>query len=145
MSGPSTEPPEYKPIDANPINALLTEIFLSKLEAENGSRASVRGFTGVIDTVKALSRRSKTPEELQQASMRVLDSLFPSWLPPAFAAVFSRPMPGVAYWINAEVTVWVTQWLMGKSKVTSPAIVKIERCRYLEGTSFTNLLYMSLG
>ena len=37
-----------------------------------------------------------TPRGTQQATRGILRSLFPSWLPPAFAAMFSRPLPGLS-------------------------------------------------
>lgn len=34
-----------------------------------------------------------SPRGTQEATRRILRSLFPPWLPPAFALLFSRPMP----------------------------------------------------
>lgn len=135
MRGPSTPPPDYTDIDSNPFNAKLTEIFRSKLEAELGHGARQDGYAGVVEVVKALSTRHKgDPAALRAASERVLESLFPSWLPPAFDRIFSRTVPQFAAWINAAVTVAVTQWLMGPSKLAEDGTtVEIERCRYLEG------------
>lgn len=132
--GPTDEPPSYRKIDANPLNALFTRIFRLKLEKELGRLAVQGGYDGVIETVKALAVKYPKASELQLASERVLLSLFPGWLPPAFAALFSRPLPSFAAWINAIVTVGVTQWLMGPSSLDEDGTtVNIERCRYLEG------------
>lgn len=89
----------------------------------------------MIEVVHALANRHRgNPDALRAASERVLESLFPSWLPSAFAWVFSRNSPRFAAWINAVVTVGVTQWLMGPSRVAEDGVtVEIERCRYLEG------------
>lgn len=137
QKGPQTPTPSYTSIDARPQNKLFTAMFLSKLQLELGQKASSAGYAGVIEVVLALAGRHRAnPTELRLASQRVLRSLFPTWLPPAFAALFSRPFPRFAAWINAVVTVAVTQWLMGASQLADDGTtVEIERCRYLEGRS----------
>lgn len=37
-----------------------------------------------------------TPAGTQEATVGILRSLFPPWLPGAFAVMFSRPMPGLS-------------------------------------------------
>lgn len=135
MRGPSTPPPDYSAIDGNLVNRRLTSIFRGKLEAELGRPARASGYAGVVEVVKALAQRHRgDPVGLRVASERVLESLFPGWLPPAFDRIFSKNVPGFAQWINAVVTVAVTQWLMGPSKLADGGkTVEIERCRYLEG------------
>lgn len=135
MRGPPTPAPDYARIDANPVNRRLTTIFRGKLEDELGRPAPVAGYAGVVYAVNALAQRHRgNPEALRLASERVLQSLFPSWLPPAFDLIFSRNVPYFAKWINAVVTVAVTQWLMGPSRLAEGGMtVEIERCRYLEG------------
>jgi hypothetical protein len=72
-----------------------------------------------------------------------LKSLFPSWLPGAFAVMFSRPFPGFSCRLNAFATALTCQWLMGNCKVNdvdgvggggggAGMGVLVERCRYLE-------------
>lgn len=137
MRGPSSPPPSYTRIDSNPFNRLFTQIFLQKLQLELGHipSPSSTGYPAVIQTVTALAHRySRSPSDLRAASKRVLVSLFPNWLPPAFRRLFSEPLPRFAAWINAVVTVAVTQWLMGPSRLADDGkTVEIERCRYLEG------------
>lgn len=139
MRGPSTPPPSFTNIDKNPFNSLFTQIFLHKLEVELGRKARSTGYPAVIETITALAARHRgNPTALREASERVLESLFPGWLPPAFERLFSKPAPQFAAWINAVVTVAVTQWLMGPSKLADDgATVEIERCRYLEGTLYS--------
>lgn len=135
MRGPSTPPPSYTRIDNNPFNSLFSRIFLHKLETELGRKAHSTGYHAVVETVTALTARHRgDPTALREASERVLESLFPLWLPPAFERLFSKPVPHFAAWINAVVTIAVTQWLMGPSKLADDGVtVEIERCRYLEG------------
>lgn len=53
----------------------------------------------------------------QAATRAILNSLFPSWLPRAFAAMFARPLPDLSCRLNAWAT-WLTcQWLMGECEV----------------------------
>jgi len=80
-----------------------------------------------------------------------LVSLFPSWLPPAFRAMFARPFPEFSLAMNAVVTALACQWLMGRTTLNEVEVVderakdgeggagtrlvpgvKVERCRYLE-------------
>lgn len=134
--GPQTPAPDYSAIDSNLFNKVFTGIFLSKLESELGKTSTERGYAGVISVVKRLAEKHRVdPLAMQEASERVLMSLFPSWLPQAFTWMFSKPFPRFAAWINAVVTIGVTQWLMGPSKLADDGhTVEIERCRYLEGS-----------
>lgn len=128
-------------IDANPLNRAFTDIFASRLATELGAAPppASEGYAAVMRLVSALSARSAGDNAaLTAAAVRVLDSVFPAWLPPAFVVVFSRPMPRLAIWLNAVVTVAVCQWLMGPSQLGATGedeggvVVEIERCRYLE-------------
>lgn len=137
--GPTTPAPDYSRIDANPINRMFTNLFAARLADELGvpPLPTADGYDAVMQLVQSLTIRANgDASELTEAAVRVLDSLFPAWLPPAFAAVFSKPLPRFAAWINAIVTVGVTQWLMGPSQVRGEEdgswTVEIERCRYLE-------------
>lgn len=137
--GPTTPAPDYSGIDANPFNQMLTTLFASRLADELGvpPLPATQGYDAVMQLVRSLTVRANgNGSELTEAAVRVLDSLFPSWLPPAFAVIFSKPLPGFAAWINAVVTVAVTQWLMGPSQVRGEEdgswTVEVERCRYLE-------------
>lgn len=135
--GPDTPSPDYSAIDANPFNKLFTTLFARRLADELGAPPppTTEGYGAVMRLVAGLNERANgDPAALTAAAVRVLDSIFPRWLPPAFAVMFSKPMPRVALWLNAVVTLAVTQWLMGPSKLADDGTmtVEIERCRYLE-------------
>lgn len=135
--GPSSPAPDYSAIDANPFNKLFTTLFARRLADELGAPPppASEGYAAVMRLVAGLNDRANgDPTALTAAAVRVLDSIFPRWLPPAFAIMFSKPMPRVALWLNAVVTLAVTQWLMGPSKLSNDGTmtVEIERCRYLE-------------
>lgn len=134
--GPQTPAPNYTAIDNNPLNALFTQLFLARLETELGHKAvDATGFAAVVQVVRRLANRYRNdPDALRAASQRVISSFFPKWLPPAFVFLFSKPAPIFAARINAFITVAVTQWLMGPSRIAADNVtVEIERCRYLEG------------
>lgn len=138
--GPQTPPPDYTSIDKNPFNAFFTRIFVAKLEAELGQKMKgATGYDAVIQAVRRLGERHKgDPKALRAASQRVLTSFFPNWFLRAYVVLLANPFPGFASWINAAMTVAVTQWLMGPSKLADDdnKTVEIERCRYLEGEYF---------
>ena len=50
-------------------------------------------YAGIIDLTRRLNSMHATPRGTQLATVGILRSLFPAWLPPAFALLFSRPMP----------------------------------------------------
>jgi hypothetical protein len=53
----------------------------------------------------------------QERTRAILNSLFPSWLPGAFKAMFSGPLPAFSCKLNALATALSCQWLMGPCKV----------------------------
>jgi len=70
-------------------------------------------------------------------------SLFPSWLPPRFAVMFSKPFPAFSCRLNAWATMMAGTWLMGECEVNDCEVdegmgdgqnqgVLVKRCRFLE-------------
>jgi Beta-carotene isomerase D27-like, C-terminal len=137
VRGPTSPLPDYSNVDTQPHNRLFMRLFSNRLAEELGvpEPPDKVNYDSVMALVNGLATRAGgRPELLTEAAIRVLNSLFPPWLPPAFAAMFSKPLPIFAAWINAAVTVLVTQWLMGPSRMANDGsnTVEIERCRYLE-------------
>lgn len=134
--------PDYAELDAKPANAFLMDLFKRKMVHEIGEDTQMVGYEGLIDLTRALNGKYGTPKGTQEATRRILKSLFPSWLPSAFAAMFSRPMPELSCRLNAWVTALTCQWLMGPCEVNDVDLgngklakgqgVFVERCRYLE-------------
>lgn len=72
------------------------------------------------------------------ATRKILRTLFPSWLPPAFKVMFAKPFPVWSNKLNAWVTGITCQWLMGPSAVNDVELadgsigkdqgVLVERC-----------------
>lgn len=140
--GRSTPPPDYSQVDSNPFNKQFTKIFYSKLIQQlptssiSAKQKNIQ-YEDVIQVIRLLFKYYKRqPEQLSEASQRVIKSLFPAFIPPLFVMLFSKPTPKLAAHLNAQVTVLVTQWLMGHSKIADDdrSVVEIERCRYLEQT-----------
>jgi hypothetical protein len=92
-------------------------------EAGVGRNALGGGYDGVIALSRLLSGRESNGEGARSASRRVLRDLFPNWPPGApagrvgllhwFSVLFARPFPGFSAKLNAWVTWWAAQWLMG--------------------------------
>eukprot|EP00640_Fibrocapsa_japonica_P004983 CAMPEP_0113952842 /NCGR_PEP_ID=MMETSP1339-20121228/90648_1 /TAXON_ID=94617 /ORGANISM="Fibrocapsa japonica" /LENGTH=210 /DNA_ID=CAMNT_0000961511 /DNA_START=253 /DNA_END=885 /DNA_ORIENTATION=- /assembly_acc=CAM_ASM_000762 len=118
---------------------------LDRLDGEGSPDKEREGFDGLMDIVARLNVAYKTKRETQEAARDVLLSLFPTWLPPAFAALFSANIPALSCRMNALVTKLTCGWLMGsdmelydvestdwgEAGVGQGLLVK--RCRFLEG------------
>ena len=77
----------------------------------------VRRYAAIIDLTRRLNSMHATPRGTQEATVAILRSLFPPWLPGAFAALFSRNVPAPSARLNAWATALTCQWLMGPSEV----------------------------
>lgn len=83
-------------------------------------------------------RRAADPKQTQEATIAILLTLFPSWLPSFFSVMFARPFPEFSNQMNAWVTALTCQWLMGPNEVTDyerpdgtiakAQAVQVERC-----------------
>jgi hypothetical protein len=131
----STWPPQRADADAKwiegtsvgPLGAAPDRIFeatfRSGLVAELGRDVAEPGFSGIIALVRALVAEGDGARGVSSASRRVLVSLFPDWPPFApegrrgllywFEVLFARPFPAFSAKLNAWVTWWAAQWLMG--------------------------------
>jgi hypothetical protein len=141
-AGPGTPPPSYAAIDAAPLNRLVYLLFRAKMAAQAGGDSPLPGYGAVIDLTRRLAA-GRPPAAARAATRAVLRSLFPSWLPGAFAALFAHPFPGFSARLNALATAATCEWLMGPCAVVDVELdtngtvgvghgVRVERCRYLE-------------
>jgi hypothetical protein len=143
-NGPDTPKPSYEEIDAQPLNSVVYQLFRNKMVAALGnSDSSMPGYDGIVDLTRRLNSLG-SPRETQVLTRQILNSLFPSWLPPAFKVMFARPLPDISCRLNAFAT-WLTcQWLMGECEINAVEVdggvvkegygVLVKRCRYLEET-----------
>ena len=81
-----------------------------------------RSYPAIIELTRRLNRQHPTARGTQLATRAILGSLFPSWLPGAFGAMFSRPLPAFSCRLNALATALTCQWLMGPCKVNDVEI-----------------------
>lgn len=146
-AGPATAAPDYTKLDRNPLNAAVMALFRARMvDALGGADSPLpRGdYAAFVDLTRRLNARP--PSETRARTRAILRSLFPAWLPSAFAVLFSGPLPAFSARLNAWATAFACQWLMGPCSVVDvdPAPhaprafdgkgmgVKVERCRYLE-------------
>ena len=105
-------------IDARPLSRLVLALFRSKmaLALEGEDSAEPRGsYEAIVDLTRRLN--ALAPSETAARTRGILRSLFPPWLPAAFAVLFSRPLPYASARINAEATALACEWLMGPTEV----------------------------
>ena len=105
---------------------LSEEVFPGQTPKKNAT------FEHIVELTHHLVRTSPSAEHIQRASQNVLRSLFPSWLPPQYKILFSRPFPQFSAEMNAAVTWAASTWLMGSSTLNTTTTVHVERCRFLE-------------
>eukprot|EP00903_Cladosiphon_okamuranus_P013019 g12147.t1 len=141
-AGPADATPTYD--DTRLLDRVLLGLFRSKLAEEVGGDGDVfePGYDGLMEMIKVLNEKFPSKRQTQEASRRVLKSLFPSWLPASFAVMFSKPFPAFSSRLNAWVTLIASQWLMGPSELNDVEIdggtvgvghgLLVERCRFLE-------------
>lgn len=141
-NGPTDPKPSYDELDAQPLNKLVYGLFRRKMVAALDNKDSgMEGYDGIVDLTRRLNALG-SPRQTQVLTRKILNSLFPSWLPPAFKVMFARPLPDISCRLNAYAT-WLTcQWLMGACEINAVEVdggevkegygVLVKRCRYLE-------------
>lgn len=139
-----TEAQDLVPYVPGPLDDIFLKIFRSKMAEEVGWDSPKPGYDGLVDIAKKLLLQYRSGEETERATVRVLRSLFPSWLLPLFkqiVAPFGDGKP--AAMLCAQVTIATCQWLMGKCTITEveladgskiPSGVLVQKCKYLDET-----------
>jgi hypothetical protein len=61
---------------------------------ELGQDVEDQGFNGLMELIRRLNSRYSDKARASESSRRILQSLFPSWLPKAFKIMFAKPLPG---------------------------------------------------
>jgi hypothetical protein len=83
-AGPRDSQPDYSAIDAQPLNFIIYSLFRNKMvQALGGKDSSLKGYPAIIDLTRRLNALG-SPQDTQKATRKILNSLFPSWLPGAF-------------------------------------------------------------
>ena len=147
VQGPSIETkPNYDEIHGpfgKELDSLFLQLFRSKMESITSITSPLPkdDYQGLMDVATQMSRQY-SKEEVRMLSRKILQSLFPSWLPSAFRWMFAAPFPEFSGRMNAYATFAVGQWLMGECQLinskTDQGIEKtnhgvlVKRCRFLE-------------
>ena len=100
---------------------MFEKTFRDSLVAELGVDSQLPGYAGVMDICRQLV--AVCGANVSDTSRRVLVSLFPDWPPGSpserkgllywFEVLFAKPFPSFSFKLNAWVTWWAAQWLMG--------------------------------
>jgi hypothetical protein len=114
--GPTIPPPLYQDWEGGPVDYLLYKFFRAKLVDQLKLVDKLGGaedtepdtFDGLITLIRRLNTAFPTKQGTQQAAQNILRSLFPSWLPGAFAVMFSKPFPRFSARMNAYITMLTT-------------------------------------
>ncbi|CAM6038223.1 unnamed protein product [Sphagnum compactum] len=127
-----------------PLDVIFLNVFRSKMVEEVGWDSSRPGYDGLIDVAKRLLLHYPSRQETEQATVRVLRSLFPSWLLTLFKQLIAPLGDGkLGAVLCARVTQATTQWLMGPCQLNEVQLsdgslllsgVMIQKCKYLDGT-----------
>lgn len=148
VSGPSIETkPQYDNI-VGPLGRFMDRIFLVVFRKQLASKTGIDSsrddtdYLGIIDISLRMNKKFSDRRVVQQKAKEVLIALFPGWLPPAYARLFSRPFPAFSSRMNAWTTKVAGTWLMGETEVNDVQIdggkigksqgLLVKRCRFLE-------------
>ncbi len=152
--GPTDPKPDYESIYGpmgKDVDALFLTIFKEKMAqhvvmgAELTSVTAVSpGYEGLMELTAALNARYSNRTQVQRIAQDILRSLFPSWLPRAFSAMFAQPFPKFSSRMNAWATKVAGTWLMGECEINDTAEgerqgLLVKRCRFLEESNCASI------
>ena len=95
---------------------LLFARFSASVAAEMGTGSSPRNYGELMDLINKMTTTRPTAMVHDQGK-NMLVRLFPKWLLEQYQWMFAAPFPRFSAWMNAYVTHWTTNWLMGNSTV----------------------------
>ena len=101
IGGPPIETkPDYDEI-IGPLGRKVDNLFMMVFRGQLAKHAEIdsdRPYTdyqGIIEIASALNRNFQDRNDIQKRAQATLQSIFPSWLPGAYAQLFSKPFPAV--------------------------------------------------
>lgn len=126
------------------LDRAFLRLFRRKMAEEVGWDSPLAGYEGLVEVAQRLMAKYPSKDATEEATVRILRSLFPPGLLYLFRLLVA-PIGGgrPAAILTARVTQLTCSWLMGPCQVNDvsalppggPAIpsgVLVERCRYLE-------------
>jgi len=127
------------------MDKVFLSVFRVQLAKVSGVDSSlpVDDYLGIIDIALRMNSKFPNRHEIQNRAQRVLISLFPGWMPPAYSELFSKPFPAFSSRMNAWATKVAGTWLMGECEINDVEVVDdgtvgrnqgmlVKRCRFLE-------------
>ena len=87
-----------------------------------GTGSSPRNYGQLMDLINQMTTTRPTTMVHDQGK-NMLVRLFPKWLLEQYQWMFAAPFPRFSAWMNAYVTHWTTNWLMGNSTVCTIHLV----------------------
>jgi len=126
---------------------LAEQVYRDEDEANRIPLSPDGTYQEIIDLAAALNRRSNlSRQDIQERARETLVQLFPSWMPPQYAVLFSKPFPAFAARMNAWATFVAGTWLMGECEINNVEVdensgdggdgvnqgLLVKRCRFLE-------------
>jgi hypothetical protein len=98
---PRDTKPDYERIHG-PLGPWMDKLFMlvfrRQLEQQAGAPSTRpwHDFAAIPELATVMNRQSSSPAIVHARARAVLLQLFPSWMPPAYAKLFSRPFPKVS-------------------------------------------------
>jgi hypothetical protein len=148
VAGPTLETkPDYENIHG-PLGPLADKLFLIVFRNQMAKRVGIDSdlpkddYMGLMELTAAMNARFSDRRQVQLIAQDVLRSLFPSWMPPQYKILFSKPFPQFSCRMNAWATSIVGTWLMGETEINDVEIdggkigrnqgLLVKRCRFLQ-------------
>lgn len=130
--------------ESGPLDNIFLVLFRKKMAKEVGWDSNKPGYDGLIEVANFLMTKYRNKLDTEQATVRILRSLFPPFLLLLFRKLITPLGEGKpAAIMTARVTAATCQWLMGRSTVNCIDLpdgsscnsgVLVEKCRYLEAS-----------
>lgn len=85
-------------------------------EMDKPTVAAPRNYGQLMALINEMTR-TRPVAAVHDQGKNMLVRLFPKWLLTQYQWMFAKPFPQFSAWMNAYVTHWSTNWLMGNSTI----------------------------
>lgn len=100
MGPPLETKPDYENI-TGPLGLFADKLFMVVFRTQMANKVGIDSdlpkddYMGLIELTAAMNARYSDRRQVQTIAQDVLRSLFPSWMPPQYKILFSKPFPEV--------------------------------------------------